>query len=157
MNDTDVLSKLSALGLSLPAPPQALAAYVPVRIGEGIAHVSGQVPMLDGTLLHPGALGREVTVEQGAEAAARAALQLISALRDALGGSLERLDQLLTVSVFVASVPDFFEHPKVANGASELLAELLGEAGRHARIAVGVASLPLGSCVEVAGTAAVRA
>ncbi|HEV8564070.1 MAG TPA: RidA family protein [Actinomycetota bacterium] len=157
MNDADVLARLSSLGLELPSPPSAVAAYVPVVVSDGLAFLAGQVPLVDGKLLHPGRLGQDVSLEQGVEASRRCALQAISALRAALGGTLEGLDRLLKVEVFVASTPAFSDQPKVANGASELLAEVLGEPGKHARVAVGVASLPLGACVEVAVTAAVSA
>lgn len=155
MNDAEVLARLSSLGLALPPPPPAIAAYVPAVVSGGVAFLAGQIPMVDGELLHPGRLGEDVSIEQGVEASRRCALQAISALRAALGGTLEGLERLLKVEVFVASTPEFTDQPKVANGASDLLAEMLGEPGKHARVAVGVASLPLGACVEVAISAAV--
>jgi enamine deaminase RidA (YjgF/YER057c/UK114 family) len=106
-------------------------------------------------VLHPGHLGDDVTVEQGVEAARRAAVQALAALRGALG-SFDDVEVIAQLTVFVAATPAFTEHPKVANGASELLADVLGEAGQHARAAVGVASLPLGASVEVAMVAATR-
>jgi enamine deaminase RidA (YjgF/YER057c/UK114 family) len=156
MNDTDVLSRLLELGIELPPPPSALAAYVPCVVQDGLAFVAGQVPMVAGSVLHPGHLGDRVTIDDGAEAARQAALQALSVLRDTLHG-FDRLERLLQVSVFVASTPDFVDHPKVANGASELFIRILGDEGTHARAAVGVASLPLGASVEVAVTAAVTA
>jgi enamine deaminase RidA (YjgF/YER057c/UK114 family) len=155
MNDADVLQRLSELGIELPPPPQALAAYVPVRVVGGLAFVAGQVPMIDGEVMHPGHLGGDVSAEQGAEAARRAAVQALSALRGALG-SFDPLEALAQVSVFVAATADFTQHPTVANGASEFLVEVLRDEGTHARAAVGVASLPLGASVEVAVTAALR-
>lgn len=155
MNDADVLQRLSELEIELPPPPQALAAYVPVRRLGGLAFVAGQVPMVDGEVLHPGHLGKDVSVEQGAEAARRAAVQALAALRGALG-TFDGIEALAQVSVFVAATSDFTQHPEVANGASGLLADVLGEAGQHARAAVGVPSLPLGASVEVAMTAALR-
>jgi len=155
MNDDDVLSRLFELHLELPVPSAALAAYVPCVVSGSTAFVSGQVPMVDGSLLFPGHLGEDVTAEEGAEAARRAALQALSVLRDGLG-SFARLRRIAQVTVFVAAAPDFVDHPKVANGASELLIEVLGEEGRHARAAVGMASLPLGASVEVAMTAEVE-
>jgi len=149
-----VEERLAELGLELPPPPQAIAAYVPVVVHGSLAFVAGQVPMVDGALLHAGALGDSVSIEDGQEAARRAVLQSLSALRDALG-SFDRLQRILKLDVFVASTPSFTDQPKVANGASELLVDVLGEAGRHARAAVGVASLPLGASVEVVVTAAV--
>ncbi|GIU99841.1 MAG: hypothetical protein KatS3mg014_1457 [Actinomycetota bacterium] len=139
--------RLAELGIELPPAPAPVAAYVPVRLAPGLAFVAGQIP--DGGKLYPGHLGAEVTVEQGREAARRCALQALSALRAALG-SLDRVEGILKVDVFVASAPGFTEQPQVANGASDVLVEIFGEAGQHARAAVGVAELPLGASVEVA-------
>jgi enamine deaminase RidA (YjgF/YER057c/UK114 family) len=154
MNDSKILSRLAELGIELPPPPMPVAAYVPVVVSGSTAYVAGQVPMIEGVLLHPGHLGGEVSTDQGAEAARRAALQALSALREALG-TFDRLRRICQVTVFVASASDYLDHPKVANGASELLVSVLGDAGSHARAAVGTTSLPLGSCVEVQVTAEV--
>ncbi len=140
---------LSARGLSLPPPPQAVASYLPVRVSGTVAYVSGQIPMVDGAMLYPGRLGDQVSIEQGQEAAVRCALQALSALKAALG-SLDRVAGIVQLSVFVASAPGFTDQPKVANGASDLLVQLFGESGKHARAAVGVSELPLGAPVEVA-------
>jgi enamine deaminase RidA (YjgF/YER057c/UK114 family) len=129
-----------------------VASYIPVRVSGKLAFVAGQVPMLDGVVLHPGLLGDEVSVDDGAAAARQAALQALAALRETLG-SFEPLAGIAQVTVYVASAPGFTDHPAVANGASDLLVDVLGEAGRHARAAVGMASLPLGASVEVAVTA----
>jgi enamine deaminase RidA (YjgF/YER057c/UK114 family) len=145
---------LTTLGISLPPVPAPVASYVPVRVSGDLAFVSGQVPLVDGEVMHPGHVGAEVTVEQGQEAARRCALQALSALKDALG-SLDRVRGIVQVSVFVASAPGFTEQPKVANGASDLFVELMGDQGRHARAAVGVAELPLGVPVEVALVASI--
>jgi len=142
--------RLSELGIELPPVPAPVASYVPVRHAQGVAFVSGQIP--DGAKLHPGHLGADVTIEQGQEAARRCALQALSALQDALG-SLDRVAEIVKVTVFVASTPGFTDQPKVANGASDLFVEVFGEHGKHAREAVGVAELPLGACVEVSVTA----
>lgn len=155
MRDADILERLGELGWELPPLPAPVASYVPVKRAGTLAFVAGQVAMVDGRLLHPGRLGQQVSVEMGQEAAARAGLQALSAIRDHLGGSFDRLVQLLQVTVFVAADADFVEHPTVANGASDALVAVLGPDGRHARAAVGVASLPLGACVEVAVTAEV--
>lgn len=149
MNDGQVLQRLDELGLELPPPPQPVANYLPVRESSSLAFVAGQVAMVDGQLLHPGKLGAQVSVEMGQESAARAALQSLSALRHHLDDSLERLVRILQLGVFVAADAEFVEHSTVANGASDLLIAVLGPDGRHARAAVGVASLPLGACVEV--------
>jgi enamine deaminase RidA (YjgF/YER057c/UK114 family) len=141
--------RLTELGIELPSAPAAIAAYVPVRVVGRLAYVSGQVPLVDGEPLHPGKVGDTVTIEQGAEAARRCALQALSALRAALG-SLDVVTGIVQVMAFVASGTGFTDQPKVANGASELLVEVFGEAGRHSRVAVGVAELPLGVPVELA-------
>ena len=157
MNDRRILDRLGELGIELPPPPAAVAAYLPCVVHGSLAFVAGQIAMTGGKVLHPGSLGEGMGLDEGVEAARQAALQALSALRAALGGSFERVERILQVTVFVASVPGFVEHPKVANGASELLAEILGDAGRHARGAVGVSSLPLGAPVELLMTAAVGA
>ena len=141
--------RLRELGIELPPPPSAVASYVPVRVSGSLAFVAGQVPLVEGEMLHPGKLGAEVSLEQGAEAARRCALQVLAALREALG-SLDRVRGIVQVSVFVASAAGFTDESKVANGASDLLVEVFGDAGRHARAAVGVAELPLGASVEIA-------
>jgi enamine deaminase RidA (YjgF/YER057c/UK114 family) len=155
VDDAEFRTRLGALGLELPPPPVPVASYVPVTQAGGIAFIAGQVPMVDGQLLSPGLLGKQVSVEEGQEAAARAALQSLSALHAHLGGSLDRLVRIVQLTVYVAAEPGFAEHPNVANGASDLLISVLGPDGRHARVAVGVASLPLGASVEVGMTAAV--
>jgi enamine deaminase RidA (YjgF/YER057c/UK114 family) len=155
VDDADILRRLDELGLELPTPPEPVARYLPVTRAASLAFVAGQVPMIEGQLLHPGRLGTLVSVEEGQEAAARAALQALSALRHHLDGSLDRLIRILQLTVFVAADPDFVDHSTVANGASDALVAVLGPDGRHARAAVGVASLPLGASVEVTLTAEV--
>ena len=157
MNDAEILRRLDEFGLELPPPPVPVASYVPVTQTGSLAFVAGQVAIVDGHVLNVGKLGQQVSVEMGQESAARAALQALSALRDHLGGSLDGLVRILQVSVFVAADPEFVEHPSVANGASDLLIAVLGPEGRHARAAVGVASLPLGASVEITLTAEVAA
>ena len=154
MDEDAIASRSFELGIELPPPPAAIAAYVPCVVHGGLAFVAGQIPMVAGSVMHPGHLGDRVTIADGAEGAAQAALQALSALRDAAHG-FDRVERLLQVTVFVASTPDFVDHPKVANGASELLVQLLGEEGKHARAAIGVASLPLGASVELTLTAAI--
>lgn len=144
--------RLTELGIELPAAPAPIASYVPVRTSGELAFVAGQVPMQDGRALVAGTVPQDVSVEQAAEGARRCALQALAALRDALG-SLDRVVGILKLDVWVASAPGFNEQPKVANGASDLLVEVFGEPGRHARAAVGVSELPLGAAVEVAVTA----
>ena len=140
--------RLRQLGIALPPPSQPVASYVPVVITGALAYVSGQVPLDEGQLLWSGKLGQELDVEAGAEAARRCALQALAALRARIG-SLDLVQRIVKLGVFVNSAPSFTDQPKVANGASELFGEVFGEAGRHARAAVGVAALPLGVPVEV--------
>ncbi len=154
MRESEILQRLSDLGLDLPAVTPPVASYVPVVEAGGLAFVSGQIAMVDGRQLFPGTLGEDVTVAEGQEAAARAALQAISNLRAALG-SLDRVRRVAQVTVYIAAVAGFLEHPEVANGASELFVGVFGEAGRHARAAVGMSSLPRGASVEVTVTAEV--
>jgi enamine deaminase RidA (YjgF/YER057c/UK114 family) len=140
--------RLRELGIELPPAPTPLASYVPVVVSGSFAYVSGQVAMSEGTPTMTGKLGENVVVEDGAGAARHAVLQILAALRAELG-TLDRVRRIVKVTAFVASAPGFTDQPKVANGASDLLAEVFGEAGRHARAAVGVAELPLGAPVEV--------
>jgi enamine deaminase RidA (YjgF/YER057c/UK114 family) len=144
---------IARLGIDLPPAAAPLASYVPVRIHGDLAYVSGQIASVEGTVLHPGRLGAEVAIEQGQEAARRCALQILAALRGELG-SLDRVAGVVQVSVFVASEPGFAQQPSIANAASDVLVEVFGDAGKHARAAVGVASLPLGASVEVAAVVA---
>jgi enamine deaminase RidA (YjgF/YER057c/UK114 family) len=148
MDDATILRNLSEAGLELPPTPQALAAYIPVVTSGTLAVVSGQIPMRNGEVMASGKLGKDVGVDEGAKGASQAALQGLAALRSTLG-SFDRLVRIVQLTVYVAATHDFVEHPRVANGASDLLGKILGENGRHARAAVGVISLPLGASVEV--------
>ena len=140
--------RLQELGVSLPSPAVPVAAYVPcVRTGN-LVYVSGQVPTVDGRPSHLGRLGDEVNLEDGRAAARICAVNLLAALKAELG-ELAGVRRVVKVTGFVASTPDFTDHPKVINAASELFGEVFGDAGRHARAAVGVAALPLGVPVEV--------
>lgn len=140
--------RLAELEIELPAPTPPVASYVPVVVAGGFAFTAGQVALDGGTPLWTGAVGAEVDTDAGARAAARCALQALSVLRAELG-SLDRVRRVVRVGVFVASAPGFTAQSAVANGASDLLVQIFGEAGRHARTAVGVAELPLGAPVEV--------
>jgi enamine deaminase RidA (YjgF/YER057c/UK114 family) len=141
--------RLEELGIQLPDPARPLAAYVPtVRTGN-LVYVSGQVPMVDGKPIHIGRLGGGgLGVEQGVEAAERCAVNVLAALKAELG-ELSRIRRIVKLTGFVASAPDFNDQPKVVNGASELFVKVFGDAGKHARSAVGMAALPLGVPVEV--------
>jgi enamine deaminase RidA (YjgF/YER057c/UK114 family) len=151
----DAYTRLAELGLTLPQVVPPLAAYVPAVQSGNHVYVSGQVPMVEGKLPYVGKLGADVTVEQGAELARICALNALAAI-DALVG-LGRIVKIVKVTGFVASAEGFTGQPAVVNGASELFGDVLGELGRHARSAVGVAELPLGAPVEVEVIAEVSA
>ena len=147
--------RLKAMGLQPPPPPAALANYVPSILSGSVLYISGQISRYaDGRVLG-GQLGVNLTVEQGQEAARLSALNILSAAAAALGG-LDRIGQVARLNGFVAAAPDFTDHPKVMNGASDLIAEVLGEPGRHTRVAVGVASLPAGAATEIDAVIIVR-
>lgn len=148
--------RLAELGLVLPAPAVPVANYVPYTVADGVVFVSGQLPVVDGALAYRGHVGRDYSVEEGYAAAKAAALNAVAHLKTAAGGDLDRVEAILRVVGLVASPPEFGDHPKVVNGASDLFAALFGEAGRHARSAFGVASLPLGAPVEIEITAKIR-
>ena len=141
--------RLAELGIVLPPAPQPVASYIPVKVVGDLAWVAAQIPMQDGAVTVAGKVGGEVTIDDANAGARRCALQALAALQAALG-TLDRVKGIVKLDVFVASAPGFTDHPKVANGASDLLVEVFGDEGRHARAAVGVAELPLGAAVEVA-------
>jgi len=144
----DPKRRLAELGLTLPAPPKPVASYLPAVQSGSLLFVSGMLPFHDGAVLHPGRLGDAVTVEQGAAAARQAILNGLAVVA-ATAGSLNRIARVVRMTGYVASTPDFYQQPAVVNGASDLLAALFGEQGRHSRVAVGVAALPLNASVEL--------
>jgi enamine deaminase RidA (YjgF/YER057c/UK114 family) len=143
-----VSDRLEELGIELPPAARPVASYVPVTQGNGLAFVAGQVPLEEGKPMATGRVGESISVEQGQDLARRCALQALAALSEELG-SLDRVRRILKVTVWVASGEGFTDQPKVANGASDVLVEVFGEAGKHARAAVSAPSLPLGAPVEV--------
>lgn len=146
--------RLAELGLELPAPAAPVAAYVPaVEIG-GLLYISGQVSQRDGQRI-TGRLGEDMDLDAGRDAAQSCGVMLLAQMKAALG-SLDRVERVVKLGVFVNSTGDFTDQPKVADGCSLLMAEVFGEAGRHARSAVGVPSLPLGVAVEVDAIVAVK-
>ena len=147
MTDSEIKARLAGLGLVLPEPARPVSSYVSVVVSGSMAHVAGQLPFIDGELVK-GRLGEDMTIEQGYEAAKASGLMILAQLNAALG-SLSRVERVVKLGAFVTSTPDFTDQPRVANGASELMVAVLGEAGRHARSAVGVPALPLGAAVEV--------
>lgn len=146
-------ARLAELGLTLPQAAAPVAAYVPVVEAAGLAHVSGQLPFVEGQLV-TGRLGEDVTLEQGNEAAQACGLMILAQLKAALG-SLDRIERIVKLGGFVNSTGAFTDQPKVINGASELMVAVFGDAGKHARSAVGVPVLPLGAAVEVDAIVAV--
>ena len=154
MTDAEVEAKLAELGLTLPTPAAPVAAYVPVVVAGGLAHVSGQVSMKDGHLIK-GRLGEDVSLEDGIAAAQACGLMILAQLKAALG-SFDRVERVVKLGGFVNSAGTFTDQPKVINGASELMVAVFGESGKHARSAVGVPALPLGVAVEVDAIVAVR-
>lgn len=155
----DVMSRIdlhiAAQGLVLPQPAAPVAAYVPAVLAGGLLHISGQIPFAaDGTLM-TGKVGGARDLAWGIAAAERCGLMLVAQMKAALG-DLDRVERIVKLGVFVAGAADFTDQPKVANGASELMVRIFGEAGRHARSAVGVPSLPLDVSVEIDAIVAVR-
>ena len=140
-------ARLAELGIALPEAAAPVAAYVPVVVSGNLAHVSGQLPFVDGTLV-TGKLGAEVSLEDGVAAARACGLMILAQIK-ASGIDLDRVARVVKLGGFVNCTGDFTDQPKVVNGASELMVDIFGETGRHARAAVGVPSLPLGAAVEV--------
>lgn len=148
--------KLAQLGISLPAVAAPVANYVGWTVSGNTVYVSGQLPTANGTLTHSGHLGSELTAEQGAAAARQCAVNILAQLKNACDTlapdkGLDAIKKTLKLEGLVSASPEFKDHPKVINGASDLMVDVFGEAGKHARVAFGVASLPLGAAVEVAG------
>ena len=148
-------NRLAELGITLPQPAAPVASYVPAVEAGGLLHISGQISVGEDGSLILGRLGDDMNLERGIEAARRCGIMLLAQIRAALG-SLDRVERIVKLGAFVNSAPSFTDQPKVANGASELMQEVFGEAGRHARSAVGVTVLPLGVAVEVDAIVAVK-
>lgn len=144
----EIEARLKALDLVLPEVPSAIGTYVPFLHLNGQLFVSGQLPLKDGRVAIAGKLGDDLDLGQGEAAAKVCALNILAQAKAALR-DLDRIVQLLRLNGFVNAAPDFTDHPKVINGASNLMVELLGEKGRHTRVAIGCASLPLGAAVEI--------
>lgn len=146
---TDIISaNLKKLNIELPTPGAPVASYVPFVITGKTLYVSGQLPR-QGEGLLKGCMGKESTVEQGQEAARVCAINILAVAKMAVDGDLSRLKRLVKLGGFVASTGDFFDHPKIINGASDLMLDIMGDAGKHARFALGVSALPFGALVEI--------
>lgn len=143
-----IASRLKELGLEIPSPVAPVANYVPFVISGSALYISGQVSFAPSGLIK-GKVGADLSVEQGAEAAKACAINLIGQMKAALDGDLDRVRRIVKLNGFVNCTPDFNDQPKVVNGASDLMVAVFGDAGRHARAAVGAPSLPLGAAVEI--------
>lgn len=150
---TNAIEKaLAEQGITLPESVMPAANYVPYTISGNLVYVSGTLPMKDGKPQDIGKLGREFTVEQGQQTAKLCGINILSHVKAACGGDLSRVKKLVRMGIFVASAEGFTDQPKVANGVSDFMVGLFGDAGKHARFAVGVAELPFGVAVEVDAT-----
>ena len=148
MSDS-VLVRLREQGLELPKVAVPAANYVSYVVTGNLVVISGQLPVLDGKMQYVGKLGAEISIEDGQAAARLCILNVLAQLHDACGGKLERVARCVRLGVFVNGTPEFIDHPKIANGASDLLVAVLADKGKHARVAMGVGSLPFGVAVEV--------
>lgn len=144
--------KLEAMNIVLPPSVMPAANYVPYTISGNQIFVSGTLPMKDGKPQDIGKLGKEFTVEQGQQTAKLCGINILAHVKAACGGNLDRVKRIVRMGIFVASAPGFTDQPKVANGVSDMMVEIFGDAGKHARFAVGVAELPFGVAVEVDAT-----
>lgn len=151
-----IASRLQSLGITLPAPAAAAANYVPYVLHGNILVIAGQLPVESGEKKFIGKLGDSISIDDGKKAARLCAINILAQINAALGGDLERVERILRLGVFVNSKDDFTDQPSVGNGASDLMAEVFGDAGKHARAAVGVNTLPFGVSVEVDALVAVK-
>ena len=137
------------LGLNIPDLPKALANYVPYKIIGKTIYISGQAPVQNGELIYKGKVGSDISIEEGIEAAKLCVINIIAALKTGLEGDWDKLDSFVKLTGFVNCQDNFIDQPKIINGASDMLVEIFGDQGRHARVAVGSNALPLGIAVEI--------
>jgi enamine deaminase RidA (YjgF/YER057c/UK114 family) len=149
-----IFDRLAEHGITLPEPAAPVAAYVPTVRAGNLLHVSGQLPFDSGTVM-TGRLGEDRDLDYGRAAARACGIMLIAQIKQAIG-DLDRVERIVKLGVFVNSAPHFTDQPKVADGASTLMADIFGESGRHARAAVGVPALPLGAAVEIDAIVALK-
>jgi enamine deaminase RidA (YjgF/YER057c/UK114 family) len=145
-------TRLKELGIDLPSPPAPVASYVPYVVTGNLVFISGQVTLAADGLKYVGKVGADISLDDGKAAARLCAVNLLAQLKAACGGDLDRVRRCVKLGVFVNAIPDFTQHPEVGNGASDLIVQVLGDAGKHARAATGAGSLPRGVAVEVDGT-----
>jgi enamine deaminase RidA (YjgF/YER057c/UK114 family) len=148
VRSVDIEKKIEALGLELPEVPQPVASYIPAVHSGNYVFTSGQIPVIKGELKRRGKVGSDLSIEEGYECARVAALNCLAAVKSVVG-TLDRMKRVVRVVGFVSSAPGFGDQPKVINGASDLLVEIFGDQGKHARLALGTNELPLGAPVEV--------
>jgi enamine deaminase RidA (YjgF/YER057c/UK114 family) len=146
--DFMIEEKLASLNIILPSPPKPAGAYVPVVITGKLVFVSGQIPIKDGKVAYLGKVTKDISIEEAQKAAKLCIINALAQIKNEIG-SLDKILKIVRVSGFVNSTPEFTEQPKIINAASDLLFEIFGVKGQHSRIAIGVASLPLNSCVEI--------
>ncbi len=144
-----VEARLKDLGITLPTPPAPVASYVPTVMSGNLVFTSGQITATPDGLKYIGVVGRDLSVEDGRAAAKLCAVNLVAQIKAACGGDLDRVKRCVKLTVFINAAPDFTQHPEVANGASDFLVEVFGEAGKHARSALGAGSLPRGVACEL--------
>ena len=140
---------IKQLGIEIPDMPAALANYVPFKVSDSIVYVSGQAPVKNGELIYKGKVGEDITVDEGIKAAELCCVNIISALKKSINGDWNRLDSFLKLGGFVNCNNNFYDQPKIINGASDLLVKIFGDQGKHARFAVGSNSLPMNISVEI--------
>ncbi len=145
----DIAEKLQKAGFELPQVAAPAANYVPYVISGNHVYVAGQIPFLNGEVMHLGTLGGDLNIEQGKEAARACALNILAQVNAAVEGDFSKVVRCVKLGAFVSCVSEFTDHPAVVNGASDLMVKVLGDAGKHARFAVGAPSLPLGVSVEI--------
>ncbi len=145
----EIEARLAELGITLPEPAVPAANYVPFVVSGDLVFIAGQIPFWNDEIRFIGVVGEDVSIDEGKQAARTCALNLLAQLKAACGGDLDRVVRCVKLGGFVASTPDFTDQPKVVNGASDLMVEVFGDKGRHARFAVGMAALPFGVAVEV--------
>ena len=154
---TDIEAKLQEMGLKLPEATLPAANYVPTQITGNQLVISGQLPMKDGKPQFIGKVGKDVSMEDAQACARQCGLNILAHTKAALGGDFSRVVKLVRLGVFVNATDDYTDHPKVANGVSDMMVELMGDSGKHARFAVGVSGLPFGVAVEVDATFEIKA
>lgn len=144
-------ARLQELAITLPEPPVPVASYLPYVVSGNQATIAGQVTLEDGKVKYVGRLGDTISIEDGEAATRLCALNVLAQLKAACGGDLDRVTKVIRLNAFFNATPEFLDHPRVMNAASDLMAEIFGDSGRHTRVGVGVTSLPLGVPVELDG------